>query len=335
MQPTDDLLRESRLVRWGRRTITLPGALLAAAAALVLVPPLLPVAGLLDLARRRPLPTVRTLLFGLVWLLCEALGVIAALALVPARLAASRDRWLRWNGRLQLAWTSALLAALRRLFGMSLEVEGLEEVGRGPLLVLARHTSAADTVLPVVLLGGRCGLRLRYVLKRGLLWDPCLDLVGQRLPNAFVGRGGEAADVAAVRALGADLATDEGVLIYPEGTRFTPAKRVAALERLAASRWAAYAARAAGLQRVLPPRPGGALALLEAAPAADVLVLGHVGLEGTATFGDLLDGRLVGARLRVRLWRVARSGIPTGPDERVAWLHEEWARLDAWVAAQA
>lgn len=335
MTAQEALLRESPLARWARRAVTLPGALLAAAVALAVVPALLPAALLVDLLRRRPLPLARTLLLGLWWLLCEALGVAAALALGLVRPLAARDRWLRWNGRLQLAWCRALLAGLRGLFRASLEVEGLEAVGRGPLLVLARHTSAADTLLPVALLGGRCGLRLRYVLKRGLLWDPCLDLVGQRLPNAFVARGAEGAgaDVAAVRALGAGLAADEGVLIYPEGTRFTPAKRAAALERLAASRWAAHAAGAAALRRVLPPRPGGVLALLEAAPSADVLLLGHVGLEGTAAFGDLLAGRLVGARLRVRVWRVDRQTIPAGPEERVAWLHEQWARLDAWVEA--
>ena len=34
----------------------------------------------------------------------------------------------------------------------------------------------------------RYHLRLRYVLKRELLWDPCLDIVGQRVPNIFVDR---------------------------------------------------------------------------------------------------------------------------------------------------
>ena len=33
-------------------------------------------------------------------------------------------------------------------------------------------------------------VRLRYVLKRELLLDPCLDIVGNRLPNCFVARSG-------------------------------------------------------------------------------------------------------------------------------------------------
>jgi 1-acyl-sn-glycerol-3-phosphate acyltransferase len=86
------------------------------------------------------------------------------------------------------------------------------------VIVLMRHASLADSLLPAVLLGTR-GLRLRYVLKRELLWDPCLDVVGQRLPNAFIRRGsGESdAEIDAIRALGRDLGDDEGVLIYPEG----------------------------------------------------------------------------------------------------------------------
>ena len=41
-------------------------------------------------------------------------------------------------------------------------------------------------------------IRLRYVLKHELRWDPCLDIVGWRLPNAFVRRGAQdtAGDVA-------------------------------------------------------------------------------------------------------------------------------------------
>lgn len=323
------------LTRWARRCVTLPGFCLAALLALVVVPALLPLALLADLVRRRPWPLARTLVFVGAWLACEALGILVALTLGLARPVVARATYLAWNYRLQGAWAAALLLALRRTFDVSLEVEGLDEAGEGPLLVMARHTSAADTVLPVVLLTRGRGLRLRYVLKRGLLWDPCLDLVGQRLPNAFVRRGAERTeeDVAAVRALAVDLGPADGVLIYPEGARFSEARRAAALEQLATSRRGHLVTRARGLAHVLPPRLGGPLTLLETS-GADVLFLAHVGLESTARLADLLSGALVGARVRVALWRVPRADVPTEPGERVEWLYDQWARLDAWVAAR-
>ena len=51
-----------------------------------------------------------------------------------------------------------------------------------------------DTVLPVVFFALPTGVRLRYVLKRELLFDPCLDIVGQRLPNYFARRGAGATE---------------------------------------------------------------------------------------------------------------------------------------------
>lgn len=325
---------EPWLARWGRRALSVPGLLVAALVVGALLPPLLLLAVLVDIARRRPLPLARALLVVAAYLACEALGIVASLALGLVRPFVPPARSLAWTYCLQGAWAAALLRALRRAYGVSLEVEGLDRVGPGPLLVLARHTSAADTLLPVVLLSNGLGLRLRYVLKRPLLWDPCLDLVGQRLPNAFVARGAERTDddVAAVAHLARGLGPGDAVLIYPEGTRFTPARRAAALERLAASRRPHLVERARRLEHVLPPRLGGALALLEASDA-DVLFFAHTGLEGTARLADLLAGGLIGARVRVALWRVPRAEVPTCAERRAEWLHDQWDRLDGWVGA--
>jgi hypothetical protein len=121
------------------------------------------------------------------------------------------------------------------------------------------------------------------------------------------------------------------VLIYPEGTRFTAAKRARALERLAARQPQRLPA-ARAMTHVLPPHLGGPLALLEGGSRADVLFVAHTGLEGAATLGDIWAGALVGRTVRVRLWRVARAAIPAGRAERTAWLDREWARVDAWCA---
>jgi 1-acyl-sn-glycerol-3-phosphate acyltransferase len=324
---------ESRRERWTRRALTIP---LYAVLAVVIVgglPLWLAVALVVDVVRRVPWVATRCALFFALYLLCEVVGVLASLALWrPGGLS---ERSLDRHYRLQRWWAGSLFSGGRRIFDFDLTIEGEEEVGDGPLLVLIRHASTADTPLPVVLLSVRHGLRMRYVLKRELLWDPCLDLVGQRLPNVFVRRGSSdpPREAARVASLARDVGSRDGVLIYPEGTRFSPEKRERALAAIAQRGESARLARATKLRHVLPPRPAGVLALLEAAPSADVLVIAHTGFEDSSRFTDFWNGALVGQRIRVRLWRVPRREIPETVDARVAWLDHQWARIDDWIAA--
>lgn len=90
----------------------------------------------------------------------------------------------------------------------------------------------------------------------------------------------------------------------------------------------------AGFRRVLPPRPGGTLALLDAT-VADVVVLAHRGLEGLATVRDIWSGSLVNSKISLKLWRVPRAGIPIERSDRVDWLYRLWAEVDTWVAGES
>ena len=327
--------RESMGARWRRRAITLPAYGVALGALGLLAPLLLPVVAGIDLITDRRFPRTRCVCFACVYLVCEVAGLVASAVLWLGRPFWSRERWLARHYALQTAWARTLFRAASRLFGFRTEVTGEEAVGGGPLLVLIRHASVADTLLPAVFITGRHGLRLRYVLKRELLWDPCLDVVGQRLPNLFVRRDGAdtAREIAAVRALAAGLAPTEGVLVYPEGTRFTSAKQARRLAQIAERGDAERHERMRALQRVLPPRLGGPLALLDACPQADVLVVAHTGFEGIETFGDTWTGSLIGRRVRVTLWRVPRAAVPESDAERARWLDDLWGRVDAWVVA--
>jgi 1-acyl-sn-glycerol-3-phosphate acyltransferase len=123
------------------------------------------------------------------------------------------------------------------------------------------------------------------------------------------------------------------VLIYPEGTRHTPEKLRAAQEAIA-TRQPSVAPLAARLRNVLPPRLGGPLALLDEGRGADVVVCGHVGLDGFEYISDIWRGGLVGTTVRVRFWRYPAASVPAGEEQRIEWLYEKWQVLDDWVGEQ-
>jgi len=304
-----------------------------------LLPALLAVGLAIDLARRVAsgvAPTAaRLVLFLWVYLAAEVVGLAALAALWVASLGGRRRAWLgdvTW--RLQQRWAGTLFGAARLLFRMRVEVAGGDAVVPGPVIVLIRHASIVDTLLPTNLVARPHRIRLRYVLKRELLADPCLDVAGRRLPNYFVRRGtGEAREVERVRALAQGLGTDDGVLIYPEGTRFTPQRRARAVGRIA-ERDARLAARAERLRHLLPPRLGGVGALLDGAPEADVVVIAHHGFDGLRLISDIWRGGLVGLVIRVRMTRVPRTAVPEAGPARVDWLYDLWQDVDDWLEAR-
>ncbi len=325
-----------------RRARTVPLVFIGFSLTTVMLPALVVAGVLVDVLRRatgkRPPVVLRLVAMLWAYLAAEVAGILGLfgiwlLAGRPGE--ARRRRIVDWTYALQCAWAVALFGALRRLFSLRFEVEGDDVVKPGPILVLMRHVSIVDTLLPSALVTRPHRIRLRYVLKRELLSDPCLDIAGGRLPNAFVqrGSGDSEREVARVRALARGLGPEEGVLIYPEGTRFTAEARRRALEHLARDGGELYR-RAQAMANVLPPRLGGSLALLEGNAEADVVVCAHHGLEGLARVRDIWNGDLVGRRIAVRFWRRPREQIPASRDERVRWLLQEWEQVDRWVTLQ-
>jgi 1-acyl-sn-glycerol-3-phosphate acyltransferase len=300
-----------------------------------LLPLALPIALLYDALFRTRLIATRSLLLLAWFLTCEVWGLAATglLFLGQSTIARhDRARADRWFYALEPLWAGALFHGAQRIFGFRVVVEPGSDTGMGPLIVFARHASMGDVLLPLLLLGPR-GLRMRYVMKAELLVDPCLDVVGHRVPNTFVQRnsGDATPEIAAVVRLLHAISTRDAVVIFPEGTRFTPEKRARVLARIEASGNEDAVQQARSFQHVLPPRPGGALGLLEANPGGDVLFFTHCGFDGIATVLDLFRGRLIGATIRVFSWRVPFAEIPKDQEGRLAWLAENWRRVDAWV----
>ena len=329
-------MEESRGRRLRRRLRTVPTHLVMFLLVTVLAPAWLIVGLLIDvprwLIRRRPFMALRLFAFGWVYI---AVGV-CCLAVVGWQWIAAgfgRDRSGMREGayRLQEWWAGTLFGAVKRILGLTVSVEGLDRLSPGPVIVMMRHASIVDTLLPNVFVTREAGIRLRYVLKRELLADPALDIAGNRLINHFVDRNGEpSVEVAAVLALTEKMTEREGVLIYPEGTRFTESRRLQILERLG-ERASDLADRTRSLLRVLPPRPGGPTALL--GTGHDVVIAAHTGLEPLATIPDAWSGSMVGAHISLRFERFSGAAIPPDRRGRVEWLFDRWAEVDEWVSA--
>ena len=324
-----------RYSTWKRRSVSVSAVVVAL---VVLVPSLLvlvPVAAIYDLARRRNLPTVRMLLLGVCYLAWEVVAITASAVLWLAtgfgRFAGTG--WsLRAHRRLQARWVNSILRLAATLLHLRLEVVGADLLAPGPIVVLCRHASMVDTLIPAKLLFD-AGLDVRYVLKTELAWDPALDIIGHRLPNHFVDRSGSntAAEVDSLERLARGAGASDAVVIFPEGTRWTPAKHERAVARLIETD-PALGARAALRRFTMPPRPAGTLAVLEGAPDADVLILSYTGLEGLAGPADALRLVPFSHPVKVNLRRLPRSQIPATVSERVEWLNDQWATVDTWIA---
>jgi 1-acyl-sn-glycerol-3-phosphate acyltransferase len=170
------------------------------------------------------------------------------------------------------------------------------------------------------------------VLKRELLADPCLDVVGNRLPNHFLDREAtdSAVELQALRQLAAGLANDQIAVIFPEGTRANAKKRARAIEKIG-ERDPERAARLAGLRHLLPPRPAGSQALIEGCPSADLVIAWHTGFDGLDTFGGILHHLAEQPRpVRFHAIRIPRDTVPEGP-AFTEWLDGVWLRADEAV----
>jgi 1-acyl-sn-glycerol-3-phosphate acyltransferase len=302
----DDTPRGRRILR---RLRGVGGESLAFVAVTILLPALFLGAAAIDLAlwlaRRKPWMAVRLVamlwwfLFGEVRALAGLLGIWILTGGPWGRGSLRRRRWLY---DLRIHWARSNLGGVRFLFGLGLEVEGLEHAGPGPVLMMMRHTSIVDNMMPDAVVGHAHGLGLRFVIKRELKMIPTIDIGGRWVPTHFIRRGSDdaAGEIAALRALAHDLGPGEGILIYPEGTRPTAAK----------------------------------LARAQEVAGVDVVVCGHVGFDGFRSVGDAWSGRLVGATIKVRFWRYPGRDVPVGDDARTAWIYERWQELDDWVGEQ-
>lgn len=318
--------------RFVRRLVLAP-LLVAVTVVVVAAAPLLLLIGLVAGYRRHRL--LRILVVAVTWPVLETAALFAALWLwATAR--GGRPAWDERHYALCAWFLARAYAVARRAFRVEVEIqEPLNAATDRPVIVLSRHAGPGDSFLIVHHILNVYGRRPRIVLKAALQLDPALDVVLNRLPNAFVpGRPiPRERTVAEIARLATGLDPRSAVLIFPEGGNFTPRRRVRAIRRLRRKGRLAEAGRARRLENVLPPQLSGTLAAIDAAPGADVVFVAHTGVDDLLSPADIWRRMPMDQPLRARWWRVPHEEIPAGDRER--WVYDWWGRIDAWIAENA
>ena len=205
-----------------------------------------------------------------------------------------------------------------------------------PVIVLSRHAGPGDSFLLVHQLLSVYGRRPRIVMKATMQLDPGVDVVTNRLPNVFIQprQVGEKLFTEQIERLASGLDQAGALVIFPEGGNWTPGRWQRGIRRLERAGRRDLAARARQMPNLLPPRPGGALAAIEACPEADVIFVAHAGLDRLVSVGDVWRSLPIGAIVRAKWWRVPVDEVPRSADHeaQVLWLYEWWKRIDTWIS---
>ena len=327
-----------------RRLLLAPALLALTVVVIVTLPPLLLLAAAVSPWLPGRWRALRLLWFALVWLVLESAALSACLGLWVTSGFGGRLRSEPYQERhyAVMRWfLDVVFQVATGVFRLRVDVQEPEPTPAElaarltrPVIVLSRHAGPGDSFLLVHRLLVDYHRRPRVVLKAMLQLDPGVDVIMNRLPHAFVSarHAGAGLVVREIERLAADLGPSGALVIFPEGGNFTPRRRLRAIERLEQRQLPEHAARARAMRHLLAPHTGGALAAISAAPGADVVFVAHTGLEALVTVGDIWRSLPMEQVLKARWWRVPAAEVPSGHQERVRWLYDWWARIDAWIA---
>ncbi|MGF1427043.1 hypothetical protein [Kitasatospora sp. LaBMicrA B282] len=204
-----------------------------------------------------------------------------------------------------------------------------------PVLVIARHAGLLNAQLIAHEVYGTLGRRMMAITKGCVRAAPGFGALVQGTfitPYRWTMQG-RACALRRMLTLARAAGPRDALVLFPEGTNATAARRRAAIDRLHAEGRPDRAARYRRLPHVLAPQPGGVGAVLHAAPTTDVLFFAHTGLEDLlAPVVDLGYPALADGRLHTAWWHVPAERIPREPAAFEAWLDDWWQTLDEWIA---
>jgi 1-acyl-sn-glycerol-3-phosphate acyltransferase len=323
-----------------RRPITITAWLAMSIASLLASPVLLILAAVVSAVTRRPQALIFTRLM-ITYFALELAGLVACGALWLASaggLLIRTDLFQSLHYRL-LRWFVHTFAQ-RWLALLQIEVtpeepsDAIRALERDePLLFFSRHAGPGDTILLIDRLLTDFDRRPRVVFKQTVAIDPCVDLIGHRLPHAVLDTSDKQACEARIEKLAAELDRRGVLLLFPEGGNFTAERHRRAIRNLRRIGRHREAAKAARMPHVLPPHPSGALAALRGNPRADVIFGTHSGLGLAAFPREIWRDPPLGKTFTTQMWLSSAAERPAQPDSQAAWIFDWWERLDAWIDA--
>ncbi len=319
-----------------RRLLTYPAIVLGACLLVIAFPLWLVIAFVIDLfIGIRRFRAVRVLVFLTFMMWFEIVSLLKTFAVWFANFGRVRsDRGQHSLQRLVAFYVHGIYLGTCRIFGLRMEVTGWDAFeGRPGVICFGHHTSILDSVIPVNILSHELKYDIRFVIKKSLAWAPVFDTAGHWLPVHFVDRTGRnsADETAAISDLAANIIPGSAATMYPEGSFYTPKRLERAVERLV-TQAPELVDRAKALRHVLPPRTGGALAMLERDPVADVVLIAHSGFEPFVNLARIFANLPFRRTVHVHMRRVPRAEVPTNPTEAYVWLFDRFEEMDAWVA---
>ncbi|PWR25386.1 1-acyl-sn-glycerol-3-phosphate acyltransferase [Zavarzinia aquatilis] len=157
---------------------------------------------------------LRSALFNLFF---YAWTAFVSVSMLPALL------WPRVLGvKVAKGWIAGVNVGLRLICGVRVEVRGRERMPEGPVLIAAKHQSAWDTIELLAI----CGMPA-VVLKRELTWIPLYGWYIMAMGGIPIDRSaGARALKDMVRQAKLAVAQGRSVLIFPQGTRVAPGRKL-------------------------------------------------------------------------------------------------------------
>ncbi len=143
-------------------------------------------------------------------------SAVVAIAILPLLLTPRR-----WMVTVTRCWAVVVVALLRAICGVRVDVRGAEHLPRGAALIGAKHQCMFDTMAPLTVFSD-----VAYVMKKELLSIPFYGWYARKVGMLIVDREAHAK---ALRTLIAQartrIAKGRQVVIFPEGHRTAPGTR--------------------------------------------------------------------------------------------------------------
>jgi len=249
----------------------------------------------------------------LMWLSLLILTLPALLVLKPLGREQALEPWIRWIYRSAVQVDSIWML---RVVGIQLEVKG--EIPSHPSpIVIVNHQSWFDIPIVQEIISAR-GPRLTFLVKRSLVWVPVIGWICMLLGFPRLRRTGlledRALDLNAVsQAAKQGVAARHALLIFAEGTRFTPKKR---------------SDQDSPFDHLLRPRVGGFAAACQNFPEGTPIIDLSIYYDGSSHFWRCLGGAT----------KVIRVNVSTHSLDQMmsadAFLNERWRTKDRWLQSQ-